>query len=57
MPGVLAPWWHARERVVRGRAGAGGAPREACFEGLAQIGQLNDEQRTDFFLRHDTYWV
>jgi hypothetical protein len=36
---------------------APGAPREAYFEGLAEIGQLSDEQRTDFFLRHDTYWV
>jgi mannose-6-phosphate isomerase-like protein (cupin superfamily) len=36
---------------------APGAPREAYFEGLAEIGQLSDEQRTDFFRRHDTYWV
>jgi len=36
---------------------APGAPREAYFEGLAEIGRLSDEERADFFIRHDTYWI
>jgi mannose-6-phosphate isomerase-like protein (cupin superfamily) len=35
---------------------APGAPREPYVEGLAEIGQLSDEERAEFFLRHDTYW-
>jgi uncharacterized RmlC-like cupin family protein len=34
-----------------------GVPREAYFEGLAEIGQLSDDERTEFFIRHDTYWT
>lgn len=34
-----------------------GAPREGYFEGLAELGQLSDAEREDFFLRHDTYWL
>jgi mannose-6-phosphate isomerase-like protein (cupin superfamily) len=34
-----------------------GAPREAYFEGLAELAGLSDEQRTEFFLQHDTYWI
>ena len=36
---------------------APGAPREGYFEGLAGLGELSEEERTEFFLRHDTYWV
>lgn len=36
---------------------APGAPREAYFQGLAELAGLSDEQRTEFFLQHDTYWV
>lgn len=36
---------------------APGAPREAYFEGLAGLGQLGDEERAEFFLRHDNHWV
>jgi quercetin dioxygenase-like cupin family protein len=36
---------------------APGAPREAYFEGLAELSQLSDEEQTEFFLRHDTYWI
>jgi mannose-6-phosphate isomerase-like protein (cupin superfamily) len=38
-----------------------GAPREEYFEWLNEIGRgertLSEEERTEFFLRHDTYWV
>jgi mannose-6-phosphate isomerase-like protein (cupin superfamily) len=40
---------------------APGAPREAYFEGLADIGRSgvrpSDEEMAEFYLRHDTYWV
>jgi mannose-6-phosphate isomerase-like protein (cupin superfamily) len=37
---------------------APGAPRERYFEGLAAgIGDLTDEERADFFLRHDNHWL
>lgn len=36
---------------------APGAPREGYFEGLAGLAELSDEERTEFFLRHDTYWL
>jgi mannose-6-phosphate isomerase-like protein (cupin superfamily) len=37
---------------------APGAPREGYFEGLVEgIGGLSDEERAEFFIRHDTYWV
>ena len=35
---------------------APGAPREEYFEGLAQLAQLTDQERADFYVRHDTYW-
>jgi mannose-6-phosphate isomerase-like protein (cupin superfamily) len=38
---------------------APGAPREDYFETLAAIAEnpLSEEERTEFMLRHDTYWV
>ena len=40
---------------------APGAPREAYFEGLAEIGRAgvrpSPEEMAEFYLRHDTYWV
>ena len=37
---------------------APGAPREAYFEGLIEgIGHLSEEERAEFFIRHDTYWL
>jgi mannose-6-phosphate isomerase-like protein (cupin superfamily) len=37
-----------------------GAPREDYFETLARVAEglvLTDEEKTAFFLRHDTYWI
>lgn len=36
-----------------------GAPREDYFETLATIAEhpMSEEERTEFMLRHDTYWV
>ncbi|MFL6142462.1 MAG: cupin domain-containing protein [Labedaea sp.] len=35
-----------------------GAPREGYFEGLAAgIADLTEEERAEFYLRHDNYWV
>lgn len=36
---------------------APGAPREGYFEGLTELAQLSDDQRVEFFVRHDTYWL
>ena len=39
---------------------APGAPREDYFETLAEVGkgrELTDDERAEFFLRHDTYWL
>jgi mannose-6-phosphate isomerase-like protein (cupin superfamily) len=34
-----------------------GAPREPYFEGIAGLADMTDEERQDFFLRHDNHWV
>lgn len=36
---------------------APGAPREHYFEGLAQLGELSDEERREWFVRHDNHVV
>jgi len=36
---------------------APGAPREEYFEGLSGLARLSDEERAEFFLRHDNHWV
>ena len=34
-----------------------GAPREDYFERVHTVGQMSPEDRDEFFLRHDTFWV
>jgi mannose-6-phosphate isomerase-like protein (cupin superfamily) len=34
-----------------------GAPREPYFEGMAGLADMSDDERRDFFLRHDNIWV
>jgi mannose-6-phosphate isomerase-like protein (cupin superfamily) len=36
---------------------APGAPREAYFEGVAAVAAMPDEERAEFYLRHDNYWL
>ena len=36
---------------------APGAPREHYFEGLAKLGDLTDDERRDWFLANDNYFV
>lgn len=36
---------------------APGAPREPYFEGLADLPTMSDEEKRDFYLRHDNIWV
>jgi hypothetical protein len=36
---------------------APGAPCEGYFEGLAKLAELTDEERAEFFIRHDSYFV
>ncbi|MFG2558921.1 cupin domain-containing protein [Streptomyces sp. NPDC048496] len=34
-----------------------GAPREEYFEKVAEAAQWSEEERTEFFIKHDTYWT
>jgi len=36
---------------------APGAPREPYFEQVADMAGRSGEERAEFFLRHDTFWV
>ncbi len=36
---------------------APGAPREHYFEGLAKLGELTDDQRRQWFVANDDYFV
>jgi mannose-6-phosphate isomerase-like protein (cupin superfamily) len=36
---------------------APGAPREDYFERVGTAAQMSEEERTEFYLRHDTFWV
>ena len=36
---------------------APGAPREGYFEGIVGLADLTDEERAEFFLRHDNVWL
>ncbi|MFB9235413.1 cupin domain-containing protein [Plantactinospora siamensis] len=36
---------------------APGAPREGYFEGLIGLADRTEEERTEFFLKHDTFWL
>ncbi|WP_067498527.1 cupin domain-containing protein [Actinoplanes sp. TFC3] len=36
---------------------APGAPREDYFEGVAAAAQMPEDERAEFYLRHDQYWV
>jgi quercetin dioxygenase-like cupin family protein len=36
---------------------APGAPREAYFEGFAQLADLSDEERAEWFVKNDNYFI
>jgi mannose-6-phosphate isomerase-like protein (cupin superfamily) len=36
---------------------APGAPREPYFEGIINVGQMSADERAEFMLRHDTFWL
>ena len=36
---------------------APGAPREQYFEGIVTLANMTDEERREFFIRHDNYFV
>jgi mannose-6-phosphate isomerase-like protein (cupin superfamily) len=36
---------------------APGAPREAYFEGIVEVAGMTDEERAEFYLRHDNLWL
>ena len=34
-----------------------GAPREGYFEGLLGVAEMSDEERAEFYLKHDNVWL
>jgi mannose-6-phosphate isomerase-like protein (cupin superfamily) len=36
---------------------APGAPREGYFEGLAGLDGRSEQEKAEFYLRHDTFWL
>jgi quercetin dioxygenase-like cupin family protein len=36
---------------------APGAPREGYFEGLLELEGMDEEERAEFYLRHDNHWL
>lgn len=36
---------------------APGAPREAYFEGQRHVAGMSDEEKAEFYLRHDNHWL
>ena len=36
---------------------APGAPREEYFEGLRHLAELSEDEKADFFVRHDNLWL
>jgi hypothetical protein len=36
---------------------APGAPREAYFEGFGALADMTDDERREWFIRHDNFWV
>ena len=36
---------------------APGAPREAYFEGIVEVARMSDEERAEFYRRHDNVWL
>ena len=36
---------------------APGAPREAYFEGVGEVAGMSEEERAEFYLRHDNHWL
>jgi mannose-6-phosphate isomerase-like protein (cupin superfamily) len=36
---------------------APGGPREGYFEGIPNLADMTDDERREFFIRHDNYWV
>jgi mannose-6-phosphate isomerase-like protein (cupin superfamily) len=36
---------------------APGAPREPYFEGVRQLAGSSDEEKAEFYLRHDNHWI
>jgi hypothetical protein len=36
---------------------ASGAPHEHYFEGMAQLGDMSDEERREWFIKNDNFFV
>jgi hypothetical protein len=33
------------------------APRETYFEGFAHLADMTDDERQEWFIKHDNHWV
>ena len=36
---------------------APGAPREVYFEGFAQLAEMTDDERTEWFVKNDNFFI
>jgi uncharacterized RmlC-like cupin family protein len=36
---------------------APGAPREGYFEGMLELARMSEEEKLEFYIRHDNHWV
>jgi mannose-6-phosphate isomerase-like protein (cupin superfamily) len=36
---------------------APGAPREGYFEGIRELARMTEQEKQDFYLRHDNHWL
>ncbi len=36
---------------------APGAPREAYFEGFQHLADMTNDERRDWFIKNDNYWI
>jgi mannose-6-phosphate isomerase-like protein (cupin superfamily) len=36
---------------------APGAPREGYFEGIRELARMSEQEKQDFYLRHDNHWL
>lgn len=57
-PGGLHAFWNSSgEPVDFLMLFTPGAPREGYFEGIRHLSEMNDQERTEFFIRHDSYFT
>jgi hypothetical protein len=55
-PPVTIPPPH-RRRHYRAPPRPTGAPREHYFQGMAQLGDMSDEERRERFIKNDNFFI